>query len=335
MDPMAHTGQAIGAIDIGGTKISASIAQADGPLLRLMAPTPKSGSVRALPERAIALLEEVCDQAGIASREVHIVGVSSCGPFDRRDGLVGLRSPNICGAGNCAVDLPNDWRVIPLEAVLRERFKHVVIENDCVAALAAERSFGALQDEDHCAYVTWSTGIGFGLCVDGHILKGKNGNAGHVGHMLMSETDDALCGCGNRGDLEALVSGRNLSNRFGQSTAILFQSAQQGDSEACTIATAAACRLGRALYNLTATLDLTAFAVGGSVWQHHGTWLLPIVQKEITDRLPALTRGVTVRDAGLGPHVGDVAAFSLVLPATWLPSWQVTKPWNAMTTRAG
>ncbi|WP_375183350.1 hypothetical protein [Marinobacter sp.] len=53
---------------------------------------------------------------------------------------------------------------IPLEKVLCERFASVVIENDCVAALAGERMFGAVQDEPNCAYVTWSTGVGFGLC---------------------------------------------------------------------------------------------------------------------------------------------------------------------------
>ena len=59
-------------------------------------------------------------------------------------------------------DLPNDWTFIPLEAPLRAQFSTVVIENDCIAALTAERCFGAAQHEPNCSYVTWSTGIGFG-----------------------------------------------------------------------------------------------------------------------------------------------------------------------------
>ena len=46
-----------------------------------------------------------------------------------------------------------------------------------------------------------------GLCVDGHVLRGKNGNAGHAGHMFVSDNHDALCGCGNIGDVEGLIAG--------------------------------------------------------------------------------------------------------------------------------
>jgi glucokinase len=325
----------IGAIDIGGTKLAATVARADGPVLRMSAPTPKSGSIRALPERAIALLDETCKRSGVDPAEIRTVGVSSCGPFSTDDGLIGLVSPNICGAGSDVADLPNDWDVIPLESVLRERFDNLVIENDGVAALAAERSFGALQGENNCAYVTWSTGIGFGLCVDGRILRGKNGNAGHAGHMLLSETSDALCGCGNRGDLEALVSGRNLGNRYGQSAAAIFDTARKGDPHALAVTTEAARWFGRALYNLTATLDLAAFAVGGSVWLNHGEWLLPIVQEELLSHLPALTKGVRVCTAGLGTHVGDLAALSLVLSSEWATAWRSSAPWHKTALAAG
>ncbi len=114
-----------------------------------------------------------------------------------------------------------------LELPLLERFSQVRVENDCVAALAAERRWGALQGIDHCAYVTWSTGIGMGLCVDGRLLRGKNGNAGHGGHMFVSDNDEALCGCGNVGDVEALVAGNAIARRFGSDAATLLQRARQ------------------------------------------------------------------------------------------------------------
>jgi glucokinase len=66
--------------------------------------------------------------------------------------------------------LPNDWTSAVLEAPLREAFAGVRVENDGIAALQAERRWGALQGVDNCAYVTWSTGIGTGLCVDGQVL---------------------------------------------------------------------------------------------------------------------------------------------------------------------
>ncbi len=317
----------VGAIDIGGTKLAASVAGAAGPLARVVEPTARSGSPRAIGEQAIALLDQACARAGIAAARLARVGVSACGPFIRESGALALAPPNLCGGLQGAPDLPNDWTSIPLEAVLRERHAGVVIRNDCVAALGGEMAFGALQGERDCVYVTWSTGIGFGLCVDGHILLGKHGNAGHAGHMLMSEASDALCGCGNLGDVEALISGRNLGLQEGRSAAALFADARAGVPEARVRVTQAAQWLGKALYNLTATLDTRAFAIGGSVWMHHHDWLAPLVQREIASRLPALTAGVRIGAAALGELVADVGALSLVMPQAWHELWRRDQPW--------
>jgi glucokinase len=257
------------------------------------------------------------------------VGVASCGPFVRLARGLGVAAPNLCG-GSGAINVPNDWRAIPLEAVLREQFSQVVIENDCVAALIGERTFGALQDVADCAYVTWSTGIGFGLCVDGRILRGKNGNAGHAGHMLLSEQAPAWCGCGNRGDLEALIAGRNLEQRYGVSARRIFNDAAAGDTARQALVREAASWLGRALYNLVTILDLRSFAIGGSVWSRHAALLAPLVQAEIDSRFAALTSGVTVQSAALGTLVADVGALSLVLPPAWCADWRRTQPWQRL-----
>lgn len=317
----------IGAIDIGGTKIAALVAGREGILARVTQPTAVKGSARALPEQALAMLDAACRQAGIDA--VEAVGVASCGPFVHEAGMIALTAPNLCGARSKS--LPNDWDRIPLEAVLRERYGlpgKLVIENDGVAALAAERSFGAVKDERDCVYVTWSTGIGFGLCVDGHILRGKHGNAGHAGHMLLSESSDAACGCGNVGDVEALASGRNISERRGMPAADLFGMARNGDAQARAVAEEAAGWVGRALYNLAATLDTRCFVIGGSVWNHHGDWLEPVVHREIASRLPALTAGVRIVPAELGTLVADIGALSLVMPGDWIAEWRRTEPWK-------
>lgn len=324
----------IGALDIGGTKIAASVADAKGPLARVVERTVKCGTPRALGELAVALLEKACEQAGVEHKLLDRVGVSSCGPFVRVNGMIGLTTPNICGGNAQRTDLPNNWEVIPLEEVLRERFSNVVIENDCVAALVGERTFGAVQDEPNCVYVTWSTGIGFGLCVDGHVLRGKQGNAGHAGHLLMSEISSAVCGCGNRGDLEALISGRNIGVPLNMSAEELFKSAQAGNPQAREAVLAAATWFGRGLYNVAAMLDTSKFVVGGSVWTAHGGWMLPTVSHEIESRLPALTRGVSIVSAGLGSFVADVGALSLVIPAEWIPLWRKSEPWRALAALA-
>ncbi|MES2184536.1 MAG: ROK family protein [Pseudomonadota bacterium] len=307
-------------VDIGGTKIAVSLAQPGSQKLvhRRAEPTEKQGRPDAVAQQILRLLDAACGDAGIDAAAIERVGVSSCGPFVLKDGLVELAAPNICGgiAGK-ASGLPNDWTTAPIEAPLRKRFKQVRVENDCVAALEAERRWGALRGVDHCAYVTWSTGIGMGLCVDGRILRGKNGNAGHGGHTFVSDDDrQALCGCGNHGDVEALVAGIAIGRRFGargwNDAPALLEAAQAGDADALAIVDGLCRVMGRALYNLVALLDMQRISLGGSVFWHHRGFLLPKLQAHVSGHFPALTRGAELVAAGLQDKVGDYAALALV-----------------------
>jgi glucokinase len=307
----------VACVDIGGTKVAVSMADARGIHGKVTEPTAKEGNNDALALQIIRLVGQSCALAGIAVADISAVGVSSCGPFVMRDGLVELAAPNICGgmAGK-ARGLPNDWLTALLEAPLRAAFPNVRVENDGVGALEAERRWGALQGLDDCAYVTWSTGIGMGLCVGGHILRGKNGNAGHFGHTFVSDNDDALCGCGMVGDVEGLVAGNAIPRRFGSlgytDSAMLFAAAHAGDARAVAIIDDLCRVMGRTVFNMIAALDLQRVSIGGSVFWHHRDYLLPRVVSHITGKLPALTRGVEVVPAGLGERVGDFAALALV-----------------------
>jgi glucokinase len=303
-------------IDIGGTKVAVSLASgADLELLaRRSEPTAKTGANDALARQVIRMVDEACAETGVAPNSVQQAGVSSCGPFVLRDGLVEVAAPNICGGlAGPAAGLPNDWRTALLEAPLRTRFAQVRVENDGIAALEAERRWGALQGLDHCAYVTWSTGVGMGLCVDGRPLHGKNGNAGHGGHMFASDNSDALCGCGNIGDVEALVGGSAIARRFGADAATLLQRAEDGDPAAGAQVDDLCRVMGRALYNLIAILDLQRISLGGSVFGKHQEYLLPRLQAQVAGKLPALTAGCELVAAGLGDRVGDYAALALVV----------------------
>jgi len=243
--------------------------------------------------------------------------VASCGPFVMRDGCIELAAPNICGGlAGVARGLPNDWTSAVLEAPLRAKFSNLRVANDGIAALEAERRWGALQGLDHCGYVTWSTGIGFGLCVDGQVLRGKNGNAGHAGHMFVSDNNDALCGCGNIGDVEGLIGGNALPRRFGAmgyaDAAALLVAASSGDSAAGAIVDDLCRVMGRTLYNLVVTLDLQRISIGGSVYWYHRDYLLPRLRSHITGKLGSLTNRFELVSAGLGEKVGDYAALALV-----------------------
>lgn len=304
-------------IDIGGTKVAVSLALPgnDTLMARQTAPTAKTGRNDAVAQQVLGLIDAACAAIGVSSSAIEAVGVSSAGPFVLNDGCIELATPNICGGlAGPARGLPNDWMTAPIEAPLRARFARVRVENDAVAALEAERRWGALQGLNHCAYVTWSTGVGVGLCVDGRALRGKNGNAGHAGHTFVADDDnrDALCGCGNVGDVEGLVAGNAIARRFGLSAQALFKAAITGEPEALRT-TDALCRvMGRTLYNLVATLDLQAISLGGSVFWHNRDFLLPRLQAHLDGHLAPLTRGVRLHAAGLGDKVGDYAALALV-----------------------
>jgi glucokinase len=302
-------------IDIGGTKVAVSLNSGAGLDLlgRRSEPTAKEGAHDALARQVTRMVDEACAEIGIAPDTVARAGVSSCGPFVLNGGLVEVAAPNICGGwAEPPRGLPNDWQTALLEAPLRHRFGEVRVENDCIAALEAERRWGALMGFDHCAYVTWSTGIGVGLCVDGHALRGKNGNAGHAGHMFVSDNDDALCGCGNIGDVEALVAGNAIARRFGADAATLLQRAKQGEAASVKMVDELCRVMGRALYNLVATLDLQRISLGGSVFWNNRAYLLPRLQREVAGKLPALTAGCELVGAGLEDRVGDYAALALI-----------------------
>jgi glucokinase len=308
----------VACVDIGGTKVAISVADEHGVRGKVSEPTAKEGDHGALAAQIIRMVGQSCQAAGVSVADIAAVGVASCGPFVMRDGLVELAAPNICGglAGK-ARGLPNDWTTALLEAPLRAAFPNVRVENDGVGALEAERRWGALQGLDHCAYVTWSTGIGMGLCVDGRILRGKNGNAGHAGHTFVSDNDDALCGCGNVGDVEGLVAGNAIPRRFGAQgytdAATLFVAAHAGDAGAVAIIDDLCRVMGRTLYNMVATLDLQRISLGGSVFWHHREYLLPKLRSHLAGKLGALTNGVELVPAGLGDRVGDYAALALVV----------------------
>ena len=311
----------VACVDIGGTKVAVSIADEHGLRGQVIEPTAKVGPNSALAEQILRMMGQSSHNTGIPLKDLAAVGVSSCGPFVMRDGLAELAAPNICGGlAGPARGLPNDWTSALLEAPLRKAFKKVRVEIDGIGALEAERRWGALQVNGrplaHCAYVTWSTGIGMGLCVDGHVLRGKNGNAGHAGHMFVSDNDDALCGCGNVGDVEALVAGNAIPRRFAAlgytDAASLLVAAKSNDMRAAAIVDDLCRVMGRTLYNLIVTLDLERISIGGSVYWHHREYLLPKLQAFMTGKLPALTQGCELVSAGLGDKVGDYGALALV-----------------------
>ena len=146
-------------------------------------------------------MRQLCDGIGVDRHKQRIagVGVSAPGPLDSETGTI-IAIPTLPG-----------WEEFPLATTLAREFGlPVVVENDGIAAANGEWRFGSARELRHFVYVTVSTGIGGGVVVDGRLLHGRRGLAGHVGHMVIAP-DGPLCSCGARGCFEALASGSALA----------------------------------------------------------------------------------------------------------------------------
>jgi glucokinase len=156
-------------------------------------------------------------------------------------------------------------------------------------------------------YITWSTGVGGGLIIDGKLHRGAHGTAGEIGHMII-DPNGPLDNCGQRGCLEAFVSGTALARETGRPAAELFAAAKRGDRAARAVVEKAARYMGIALISLTNALDPEMFVVGGGVSR---SWSLIYPTMIATLRSSPFikpARRPRLRRARLGDRAGQVGA---------------------------
>lgn len=225
------------AVDIGGTKIAAGIVDAAGALLRSASvPTPRGTD----PEEVFTALTTAVGDA--APDGVLAVGVGSGGPMTA--GGASISPLNIAG-----------WRGFPLRHRLSAEYGlPLVVDNDAKALAVGEGWKGGGAGVDSFLAMVVSTGVGGGLVIDGRLLDGASGNAGHVGHVVVVP-DGARCSCGSRGCLEAEISGTAIGRRLGGPAA---------GADAVEVARAGRL-LGEGLASVVNLLDLSLVLVGGSV----------------------------------------------------------------------
>jgi glucokinase len=188
-------------VDLGATNVRAVVAEEDATIIgRADRETPQGPTGIAVTEAVLDVLRGACDAAGITPEQVHAVGIGSLGPFDMAEGAV--ENP---------ANLPDVIDRIPLVGPVEELVgsDRVTLHNDTNAGVIGER-FYADRNPDDMAYLTISSGIGAGVCVDGNVLDGWDGNAGEVGHMTVDPEGQRTCGCGNDGHWEAYCSGNNV-----------------------------------------------------------------------------------------------------------------------------
>ncbi len=273
------------AIDIGGTKMAAAVVDATGEILvRRQVPTPGHDAA-ALLAALLGLVDDVRDAAGV---ELVACGVGCGGPM---------------AAGGITVSPLNipAWREFPLRDVLVDHTGlDTWVDNDAKALAVGEGWIGAAAGEANYLAMVVSTGVGGGIVVDGRLLDGASGTAGHIGHVNVVP-DGRACVCGSHGCLEAEASGTAIA-------AITGRSAKEAD-DATRVRTGRL--VGRAVASTAALLDIRRIVVAGSVALGFGDVFFAAAQASLDEvaRIP-YTAGVEIRPAGLGdrgPLVGAAA----------------------------
>ena len=306
------------AIDLGGTKLAVSLFNDDKLVDKISEATLREGNDTVVPEQIIRMSADIIAKNKLSFDGTSGVGVSSCGPFIIKNGNKFLAKPYLCGGLTGGKYAPNEWKEIPLESVLKKTFPGVVIQNDCVAAVKAEKMFGAGKESDNFVYVTWSTGLGTGAIVDGHLISGKNGNAPHLGHIIVTKEDQHLCGCGQYGHMEGEVAGGALGRQYGERATAkeVFEKYRKGEDKAIKIVERAVDLFSLGLASMNAILDNEFFSIGGSVFTENKDILLPKIKEKFAEHAYVpLGTGVQIIESPLGERIADYGALSLVINA--------------------
>jgi glucokinase len=267
------------AVDIGGTKFAAGLMTTRGELLeRARVAVDRDAG----PEQLFAALAKVVQSqlewASEHGARLRAVGVGCAGPVEIECETV---SPvNIAG-----------WRNFPLRSRLGELTGLRVYGNlDAKALALAEGWRGAAVGHDNYCAMTVSTGVGGGIVLDGELLDGASGNAGHVGHVII-EPNGRRCGCGSRGCLEAEASGLAIEQITGRPpTEPTYEIMQR-----------TGVLVGRAAASVCNLLDLDLVVIGGSVAFGFAATFFNAAQQELDAlaRLP-YSRGARITQSRLG-----------------------------------
>ena len=279
-------------IDLGGTQVRVALARSDGNLIAsVKTRTPLLKTPQAIVDWAAAEIERHRGREKVRS-----IAIGAPGPIDVKRGIL-VNPPNLPG-----------WRNVPLAALLKKATgAEVHVANDADMAGLGEFHRGAGRGTRNMVYITWSTGIGGGLIIDGKLHRGAHGTAGEVGHMII-DPNGPLDQCGQHGCLEVFCGGANLARETGHSAAELFAAAARGDKQARMVVERAARYMGMALISLTNAVDPEMFVMGGGVTRSWGLVQPMMVETLRSSPFIRPSRRPRLRRARLGDRAGQVGA---------------------------
>lgn len=305
-------------LDIGGTKCAVLVGLYDGDAIEIEKKEVFATEKGADPYKVIDRMIEVARRL-LDGRKPASVGVSCGGPLDSRQGII-QRPPN----------LPT-WDNVPITRLLTEAFGVPAhLQNDANACALAEWKLGAGRGTDNMIFLTFGTGLGAGLILDGRLYTGTNDMAGEVGHVrLMNE---GPVGYAKIGSFEGFCSGGGLAQMgysmglaayqaghkplyfdpalpLGGATAkSIAQAADQGDEVALEVYRHCGHYLGLGLSILVDVLNPQCIVLG-SIFARSTELLWPECQKVMEQETLAGANAVCrVAPAALGEHLGDYAA---------------------------
>ncbi|MBT3274864.1 MAG: ROK family protein [Spirochaetales bacterium] len=302
-------------VDIGGTKCAVVAGNADGSI------TSKDKFATGI--GPVPTLDRIQSAIGAILESEHpkAIGISCGGPLDSSLGII-KSPPNLPG-----------WDNIGIKDVLESAFGlPVFLQNDANACALAEYRFGAGKGTRNMVFLTFGTGLGSGIILDGRLYEGTNGMAGEVGHIRLA--DDGPVGYGKEGSFEGFCSGGGIAQlakdivrkRLAQDDPVSFlpdsgvnsitarivgQAAEAGDKLAQSILGLSGRWLGKGLSIIIDILNPEVIVIG-SVFARSRKFLQPPAEEVI--RAEALSPAAAVcriEPAGLGEKIGDIAALSV------------------------
>lgn len=314
-------------IDIGGTKCAVIYGRMHENSLEIVdkikfPTTEVDQTLKNIQLRSAKLMS----RCGLSTLNTDAIGVSCGGPLDSQKGVI-MSPPNLKG-----------WDNIPIVDMLTEAFGvKTALQNDANACALAEWKFGAGQGSRNMIFITFGTGLGAGLIIDGRLFCGANGNAGEVGHIRLAGFGPV--GYGKSGSFEGFCSGGGIAQlaqakiyehfQMGRKvsfctscaeiTSVTAQSvaeaAKAGDELAREIYEISGEYLGRGLSVLIDTLNPDTIVIG-SIFARSGELLVPAMERALQrEALPVAYRVCRIVPAMLGDAVGDYASLSVAADA--------------------
>ena len=297
-------------LDIGGTKcaVITGLMNEQGDITieaREAFPTPKTQ------EEAIQHLGDLAEQM-TAGREIAAIGISAGNPMDAEKGML-LNPPNLPG-----------WTGISMTERMTQRFGAPArMENDANACALAEYRLGAGKGCTNMVFITFGTGFGAGLVLDGRLYRGTTGCAGELGHWRLS--DDGPSGYGKLGSFEGFCSGGGMA-QLAQTVALRYiqnghppayqqfdvktvaQAARAGDAAALEVFEICGSKLGQGLALVCDLLDVERIVLGSIYARCEDLLVKPM--RKVLDR-ETLPNHTAILPAALGEQIGDYAALTI------------------------